>query len=72
MGDWKHNGKHGKIGIPRHRVQSGASSDIQERAIEKATRQATRKVIRAEYPPEGPPCRAAVYGECDCRKCQGL
>ena len=61
-----------KVAVPRHRVQSGASADIQERAIEKQERQAARKYIASLYPSEGPPCGAAVWGECDCRKCQGL
>jgi len=69
MGDWKHNGK---IGINRHQVQSKDSAARQERAIEKVTRQEGRDIIRALYPVQEPPCGAAVWGECDCRKCQGL
>lgn len=69
MGDWKHNGK---IGVNRHQVQSKDSAARQERAIEKVTRQEGRDIIRALYPAQEPPCGAAVWGECDCRKCQGL
>lgn len=65
-------GQNLKRAIPRHRVQSGASADIQERAIEKQARQAAREYLRALYPPQEPPCGASVWGECDCRKCQGL
>lgn len=36
---------YGKIGIPRHRTQAAASSDRQERAIEKRERQAAKREV---------------------------